>query len=295
MISPVVAAKLAALGPAGDAWQAALPALLDDLSREWDLELGEPLDGGTAGLVLRVRAAGRDAVLKLAIPWDNAAGEIRTLLAARGRGYVRVLAADPGRLAMLQESLGDSAWNLPPVDAAVTLTGVLREAWTLPLDIAPEVTPATHKAAQLAEMVIEMWEAQDRPCPRRVVGLALEYARRRAAAFDPSACVVVHGDPHPGNALRRGDGFVFVDPDGFRCEPAYDLGVILRDWPDLMLADTGLADRVCDALARESGLDRAAIWEWGFLERVSTGLYLERFGRDGSRFLDSAGMLADRV
>lgn len=40
--------------------------------------------------------------------------------------------------------------------------------------------------------------------------------------------VVVHGDPHPANTLRapdgRGRGWVLVDPDGFRADPAYDAG-----------------------------------------------------------------------
>jgi streptomycin 6-kinase len=62
------------------------------------------------------------------------------------------------------------------------------------------------------------------------------------AAFDLDRCSVVHGDPHPGNALRgvepregAGPGYVFVDPDGFLADPAYDLGVILRDWCDEIL------------------------------------------------------------
>src|SRR5437773_904117 len=31
-------------------------------------------------------------------------------------------------------------------------------------------------------------------------------------------------------------------------------------------------------LARESGLDEASIWEWGFIERVSSGLYIWAYG-----------------
>lgn len=34
------------------------------------------------------------------------------------------------------------------------------------------------------------------------------------------------------------------------------------------------AHRYCRQIAARTGMDVAAIWEWGFLERASTGLYL---------------------
>lgn len=51
-------------------------------------------------------------------------------------------------------------------------------------------------------MIGRSWESLGRPCSERVVTKALTFAERRASAFGPGRCVVVHGDPHPGNALR---------------------------------------------------------------------------------------------
>ena len=50
----------------------------------------------------------------------------------------------------------------------------------------------------------------------------------------------------------------------------------------------------CDLLARETGIDEAAIWEWGFLERVTSGLYCIRSGLEalGRKFLASAERLS---
>lgn len=77
-----------------------------------------------------------------------------------------------------------------------------------------------------------------------------------------------------------------IDPDGFLADPAYDLGVVLRDWCEQLLAgdSVALARRYCRLLANESGVDEAAIWKWGFIERVSSGLYTLRLGLD-----DTAG------
>jgi hypothetical protein len=57
--------------------------------------------GGAGG------GAGSDAVIKVAAPWHAGfENEVRTLLAARGRGYARLLDHDEDRKAMLLERLG---------------------------------------------------------------------------------------------------------------------------------------------------------------------------------------------
>lgn len=91
----------------GDRWAAALPATIAALEAEWGFTAGEPLSGGTSAYVARARTAtGEPAVLKISVPGIGFDREIRTLLAAAGRGYARVLAADPARDAVLLEPLG---------------------------------------------------------------------------------------------------------------------------------------------------------------------------------------------
>ncbi|WP_244945532.1 aminoglycoside phosphotransferase family protein [Couchioplanes caeruleus] len=82
--------------------------------------------------------------------------------------------------------------------------------------------------------------------------------------------VLVHGDVHQWNALRASGGWKLVDPDGMLAEAEYDLGVLMREDPrELMAGDPWDRARL---LAGRTGLDVTAIWEWGVVERVSTGL-----------------------
>ncbi|GAA2231312.1 streptomycin 6-kinase [Streptomyces amakusaensis] len=304
-VSSLVRRKAVALGPGGERWLAGLGALVAALEERWSITAVEALDGGSEAHVVRVRTAeGRDAVLKLAFPGPEGLGEAHVLRAAEGRGYARLLAHDAGRSALLLEPLGPSLADagLGPERTIEVLCRTLREAWRTPVPAGVPTGPGTEKAARLGRMVGRLWEELGRPCSRRVVDRALLFAERRAAAFDPARSVLVHGDPHPGNALRvpvpragAESGFVFVDPEGFLADPAYDLGVVLRDWcPQLLAGDAGaLAGRYCELLADGTGVDRRAVWEWGFLERVSTGLYTLRHGaEDISRpFLASAERL----
>ena len=286
----IVRARAAAAGAAGGRWLADLPETVAAVEAGWSVVVGEQLSGGTAAFVARaVTAAGTPAVVKIAVPELGFARRVRTLAAAEGRGYVRLLAQDPERDAVLLEALGVSLdrSGLPPQTQLAILSALLRLAWTVPPE---DGDPVRDKAADLAELVSRLWEDLDRPCSEATIRYALRCARRRSAALEPHRCVVVHGDAAAANALRVLEprpgaeaGFVFVDPDSFLGDPTYDLGVALRDWTPQLLAapdPAGLLHRYCHILAARSGMDPAAIWEWGFLERVSTGLYVLSFGAD---------------
>jgi streptomycin 6-kinase len=307
LVTPIVQRRAEALGAAGEAWLAGLPDLIADLERRWSVRVDrQPLSGGTAAYVARARTReGLEVVLKLGVPDPAFADEVGTIDRARGRGYVRLVAHDAERCAMLLEALGPSMTTLDmaPEAQLETLCRLLRQAWEVPRAIAGRHASAVNKASGLHEFVQRHSSDLDRPCSERVLAQALLFAGRRAAAFDPDRCVVVHGDAAAVNALqilapREGaeTGFVFVDPDGFIGDPEYDLGVALRDWcPQLLGSDDSLslARRYCRLLADGSGMDEQAIWEWGFLERVTTGLFVRSLvGNDQDQpHLDTAELL----
>ena len=82
--------------------------------------------------------------------------------------------------------------------------------------------------------------------------------------------MLVHGDVHQWNALEAEDGFKLVDPDGLLAEAEYDMGILMREDP-VELLDGDPRERA-RRLAAHTGLDADAIWDWGVVERVSTGL-----------------------
>lgn len=293
-------------GPEGVQWLQDLPRLVGALERQWSVAVEASLSGGSAAYVARVRMRdGRPAVIKIDPPGEDFDAEVRTLAEAGGRGYVELLASDRERRAMLQEALGASlaALRLPPGRTMEILCAMLREAWKLPRTAEREAAHGEEKAAWLHRLISDLGRELGGACSARVLQEALRCAERRAGAFDRERCVVVHGDCHPDNALqvlraRPGAevGFVFVDPDGFLAEPAYDLGVVLRDWCEQVLAaddPRALLRSYCARLAGATGVDAAAIWEWGFTERVSSGLFCLSTGFEemGRRFLASAERL----
>ncbi|MBV9952812.1 MAG: phosphotransferase [Acidimicrobiia bacterium] len=291
--------KLEALGPAGRRWVADLDDLVGRVEARWDLTVGVQIGGGSGAFVARaVTGAGAEVVVKIAIP-DGLEGhgsfdsELRALRLGDGRGYVRVLHADVEDRVMVLEGLGRSLAQLRlPVGAQVdALVETLLPTWRRVPDPDGFLTGAA-QAVFLRRFVRDLWTELGGPCPEAVVRRAEQLAAQREAAFDPSTAVLVHGDAHPANVLEDGGGrFKLIDPEGLLSEPAHDLAIGLRDWTDELLAGDPVADAVawCGQLADRAGVDERAIWEWAFVERVSTGLFLLQLGDpQGGRFLEVA-------
>ena len=256
-----------------DDWLDGLPALVAELERAWSLRVGRPLAGGTEAFVAEATLAdATPAVLKLLIPrpGDDVGNEITALRLAGGEGCARLLRADAARHALLLERLGPSLADLarPLAERLEILCATAERLWRPAPDC--DLPSGAWKGRWLVDFVTATWERLDRPCSERAVDHALACAGRRIAAHDDARAVLVHGDVHAWNALRAGEGFKLIDPDGLLAEPAYDLGILMREDPsELLHGDPRARSRW---LARRTGVDETAIWEWGVVERVSTGL-----------------------
>jgi streptomycin 6-kinase len=270
-VPPVVTNKAIACGATG--WLDELPALVASLAREWSIAVGRPYDDATEAFVAEaVLADGTPAVLKLIVPRaaDAARNEITVLRLANGEGCVRLLRDDEARGALLLERLGRSLRELalPIGQRHEILCSTAARVWRP----APGcgLSTGADKGRWLVDFITITWEDLDRPCSERAVDYALACAARRIAAHDDDRAVLVHGDVHEWNALEAGGGFKLVDPDGLLAEAEYDMGVLMREDP-LELLD-GDAHERSRWLAARANLDATAIWDWGVVERVSTGL-----------------------
>ena len=297
-----------ALGPAGSRWLEDLPGSLASLAADWGISYGRPLGGGNAAFVIEaVTASGRPVIAKLALPpgLDGFAPfeqELEALRVAGGDPYAELIRHDLSRRSLLLERLGPPLASLGwPADRQLTaVASTLSRGWR-PLQPGGLPTGAA-KARWLASAVARDWQDLGRPCSQAATATAVSYAAERAAAFDPRRAVLVHGDGHAWNLLLSpgsaggAAGFRLVDPEGLRSEPEHDLGVALRDRNEELLAGdtTTAAIRRCQQAALLTGMSGEAIWQWAFIERVSTGLFLVRLGhrQEARPFLAVADLLA---
>jgi streptomycin 6-kinase len=261
------------------AWLDELPSVVESLAQDWSLTIGATLRGGHVALVVEATLAdGTAAVLKVGVPGTQRelGFEVAVLRLADGDGCARLLRDDLDRDALLLERLGAAMYDVvaDPATRHDMLCDVAARLWR---PVGPDVHLPTgaDKARQYADVLPRLWEETGRACSQETVEDALACIDRRRRAHDDGHAVLVHGDVHDRNALQAADGtFKLVDPDGLRAEPAYDLGTIVRCNPD---SGDDLRARA-ERLAARTGLDTSAIWEWGTIHRVISGLYSRSIG-----------------
>ncbi len=315
-VSERVALSLRAMGAAGDAWLAGLPGLLAGLAADWSITVGGRLDGGRASYVAEARTHdGTPAVLKVSIPpgidgftpFDR---QLAALQLAGGDPYVGLIRHDVRRQALLLERLGRPmaalGWSASRQLKALSCTAA--RGWR-PVVGNRKLPTGIEAARWHAAFIPSAWDDLAQPCSEAAVGLAVRCAAVREAAFDLSQAVLVHGDVHAFNALqarksaRANAHFRIVDPGGLVSEPAHDLGVIqargVQGWLDeLAASDPQQAlekmTRSCRHAGRITGIDPEAIWQWAYVEMVSTGLHVLRVGdhEEARTFLVVADKLA---
>jgi len=262
-----------ALVAGAEAWLGELPGLVAEIEADWSIHVGAAYPDSTEAFVAEATCGdGRPAVLKLLIPRDGDAtrNEATVLRLTRGEGCAELLRADIDRDALLLERLGRSLHRLalPIAERHEILCATAMLVWRPAPDSG--LPTGADKGRWLVRFILETWEELGRPCPERTIDHAVRCAEHRVAEHDGARAVLVHGDVHEWNTLEADGGFKLVDPDGLLADAEYDMGIVMREDP-VELMDGDPRDRA-RWLARRTGLDAGAIWEWGVVERVSTGL-----------------------
>jgi streptomycin 6-kinase len=283
----------------GQRWLARLPAMIDEIARDWRLTVGTPYGLSFHWVAPVTRADGSSAVLKLGVPAGHLSVEAEALRAYGGHGAVRLLAEDPDRGALLLERAE------PGIPAAALVPGRDEEATAALIGVGRRLHRPPPPGCALPDLrgEAESFRAYlrrhpgDDPLPRRLV-------ERAARLFDElclsaPARLVLHGDLHHDNILRaRREPWLAIDPHGEVGDPGYDCGAMLYNpepWrrEDHLLA---LVPARVEQLADGFGIPVDRVVAWGFVMGVLSEVWTaEGGGETGGRALDVAKMLALRV
>ncbi|HEX5331080.1 MAG TPA: aminoglycoside phosphotransferase family protein [Cellulomonas sp.] len=275
----------------GAAWIDQLPELVERAVVRWGLEFGEPFRTGYASWCAPTTAVGgRDAVLKIVFPHDEARHESVALRAWDGRGAVRLLDDAPEDWALLLEHVRPGTpmteWDATAeerltagADVHRELCGAVAEPGSLVPDDLRAALPSVLEVCRgwsdlLADRAARAAVEGDLDLDPGLVALAVTSLRDLPASAD--ADVVVHGDLNPGNLLRAPDGrWVVIDPKPMRGDPAFDL------WPLLSQVDApfrraGAADVLrprLDLVADRTGLDAQRVAAWSVARACEQALW----------------------
>jgi streptomycin 6-kinase len=272
-LTDLTAPDLAAAGsPEGRAWMAAVPSLLHDLARQWNLiTTGDLFWHGCNAVVFPVRQGSRPLALKLAWPVDQARGEADALAEWRGRGIVELVAADVPRGTLLLERLDAlrSLADIPLAEAAATAGAVAR---TLAIEASGSFPSVRAEARQLTTTIPARQHSLHDPVPGQWIALA---ARLAAGLADDPARLLVHTDLHYGNVLaskRPGQPWVAIDPRAAVGAPERSVADLLWTRAD-ELPDAQAITGLLGIIVENGNLDQAKATAWGFVRTIDYWLW----------------------
>lgn len=264
----------------GEDWLHGLPALLEDLLDEWEVEpIGRSMSGYCSIAVpVRLRGADRgqagvsgEAVLKVSWPHPEAATEALALQIWNGHGAVRLLRADPARFALLLERLHTRDLTRVDIDEACGVIGDLLSTLRKPGHArTPSLTAYAERqsvALRTAPPVI----------PRRYLdqaaALAGELLRRPAAEFR-----LLHTDLHYENVLAAYRApWLAIDPKPMSGDPAYEVAPALWNRADELGTGSQIRwslRRRLEIICERAGIDEGRARAWTIVREADNAVAL---------------------
>jgi streptomycin 6-kinase len=261
-----------------DDWFDALPSVLRELEERWELRWGALIRRGSMSVVVRCRADGRPAVLKVTPDLTRVGREAAGLASWATRHVPAVLAFDERVGALLLEAvepgtpLAESAGYPSMESLAALLTSLHDDGVPDPSfqSVADRVGYLFESSRKLYERKPELVELISPDLYERGRRLALRLAA------DPTSPVLLHGDVTPVNVLDGGPerGLVAVDPAPCVGDPAFDavdlvlwratdVGVIAARAEELSAPTRVAAGRVLDWCTALAGMVALEIAEAG--------------------------------
>ena len=243
-------------GPRGADWARRARRLVIECLDQWDLRVTGSARTGWTAVVFPVEHEGSPAVLKVGWPHTESLAEHTALRLWDGKAAVRLLAADPGRGALLLEQL-DSSRSLAGegADTACAVVGSLLRRLHVP---APPSVPS------LREFLAPHLDRLDHPTvPRRIA------ARTRSLAADllpDPTSVILHTDLHFDNVLAGDrEPWLAIDPKPFAGHPGFEFQPLLRNRSEELGTGSALRWSVRHRLevaaeAAEVDLEEARLW-----------------------------------
>ncbi len=273
------------------AWLERLPRIVAEMTDEWGLVVGPPLEGGNISWVApatrRNDPSGAPLVLKVQVPSPESDPEAAALTVWGGTGAVRVHAHDAARCALLLErcepgdQLGEDSDPEAAFEEGVRVAADLRRAAAAH----PDALSAGRSVAGIASGWADLLE--QRGCPADGKGplddvlwrLALDTLRGAVSPERSAEPVLLHGDLNPWNVLRSVRGWLAIDPKPLVGPPAMEVSRLVHQLaiPAGRDPSSTIADRLTRA-AEVVGLDRDDAARWALVDAVTIASFTQATG-----------------
>ncbi len=305
-------------GDEGRAFLDALPSLIDEALRRWDLSEVRAVPDLSFNFVAFARRGTEEVVLKIGVPDRELRSEMAALRLFAGDGAVRLLEADEPRGMFVLERLrpGEMLATLKDDDRATHIAAeVMLNLWRKP----PENIPLIQLTDWFSELrkLRPAFNGGTGPFPGRLIEEMEEILPRLFA--ESTAPMLIHGDLHHFNILssQRGcasggtlsfalqatagravtpPGWLAIDPKGVIGHPEYEVGpLLINPMPDFLNGSQPKVrmERRIAILSERLGFSRQSIRDWGLCHAILSAWWgMSPDGKGGEYSLHCAELIS---
>lgn len=257
-------------GEEGRLWLSALPDLIAEATRCWNLTEVQPVSNLSYNYVAFAQRNSEDVVLKIGVPNRELTSEMAALRFFNGVGAVRLLEADEKSSSFLLERLmpGEMLSTLENDDQATQIAAdsMLRLWRPAPSDTAFIRLSDWFKGL---DNLRPAFDGGTGPFPGKLIEEVEELLPQLFAESRPP--LLIHGDFHHFNILQSARGWLVIDPKGVIGHPEYEAGPLLMNpMPDLLKQSNPKAriERRIAILSERLGFSQHCLRDWGLCHAV---------------------------
>ena len=247
--------------------------LLDELAKQWELELDEQQRESAAWFATR-RGDG-PVVLKLCEPDERCSEAVTSLLAWDGNGVIELIDHDPRGAMLLERAIpGTSLLEEPDEDRALLLAAELLER--LWISDPGGIESVASEVGRWADTLPRRNRGEGNPIDEDLIDAAQGLLRELAPSQQQPA--LLHGDLHLGNVLAaEREPWLAIDPKPLVGEREFDVTALIRDKQEVLVADVDggrkLVQHRFDLLSERLGCDRERLKGWSIAIMVDYALW----------------------
>lgn len=263
------AAVIGERNEAGRRWLQALPSLVDEYCRRWDLSIDGDVMHGHISLVVPVHRGIESYVLKIGWIDDETKDEALALRIWSGVGAVKLIQSDDKEGIMLLESLdADTTLSDIPIDEAVKIAAHLLRRLAVPAPTG--MLKLSEYIGHLSQVMDERWGRLNKPFAKEI----LTKVQTEIEKLSPlTANLITNQDLHYGNVLAgKREKWLVIDPKVVAGDPEFGLAPLLWRRPEGATNAVGLTNRFTQ-LVREASLDKERAYGWTLIRTVEYWLW----------------------
>jgi streptomycin 6-kinase len=250
-------------GDSGEAWLRELPFQIARCEQTYGFKIGDPYKLSYHYVAQARMENGEKAVVKIGLPnHKDLIAECKALkIMGRGDGMVKLIDDHLNHGLLILEKLnpGTMLSEVSSDDTAVSIaSSVMKKIW--------QPYAGDHSFPHLSD-----WMAGLKRVEQNII--AEKWIHKAEVLFDDlinsiTKPILLHGDLHQDNILKKGQDWLAIDPKGVIGEAEYEVTSFSKNYLFDKKNPKGVLRKRLDLFEKELDLDRSRMIGWGFCQAV---------------------------